>query len=286
MDFVADNGRLPAAKELHGFGAITEVFGSVPKAFAIIRRITGAERWQDFRQERTDELLIQFALDRFEGRPRLSDLPQNLQLDVREFFSTYKQACTAADELLFRTGNMAELGVAMARSTVGKHTGNALYVHVEAVRLLPALLRVYEGCARSYLGHVDGANIIKLNRIEPKVSYLLYPEFDTDPHPCLVESLRVNLGNRDVKYMNFRSSTNPPILHRKEAFLSPDDARRKCFERLTKQEEKYGLYDEPTTIGTRAGWEAALSRCGVITKGHRVVRSKTPFTVDGESDNT
>jgi len=29
-------------------------------------------------------------------------------------------------------------------------------------------MRVYEGCARSFLGQVDGADLIELNRVEPK----------------------------------------------------------------------------------------------------------------------
>jgi DNA phosphorothioation-associated putative methyltransferase len=276
MEFVADRGRLPAAEELPAYGRLTEIFGSVPKAFAVVRHVTGPERWAQIQQERREELLVHFALDRFGGRPRISELPGDLQMDVREFFSTYNKACDEGDQLLFRAGKMAELNDAMAHSPVGKLTGEALYVHVDAVAFLPALLRVYEGCARSYLGHVEGANLIKLNRIEPKVSYLLYPDFDSDPHPALAESLRLKLSNGDVKHLNFRVSANPPILHRKETFLPPEDSRRERFAKLTQQEEKYGLYENPATIGTRDGWQATLARCGVALRGHRVVRVKTP----------
>lgn len=276
MAFVADRGRLPAVEELPVYGRLTEIFGSVPKAFAVVRRVTGPERWVQLQQERREELLIHFALDRFGGRPRFSELPGDLQLDVREFFSTYNKACDEGDQLLFRAGKMVELNDAMEHSPAGKLTGEALYVHVDAVAYLPAILRVYEGCARNYLGHVEGANLIKLNRIEPKVSYLLYPDFDTDPHPALAESLRLKLSNGEVKHLNFRDSANPPILHRKETFLPPDDPRRERFARLTQQEEKYGLYENPATIGTRDGWQAALVRCGVELKGHRVVSVKTP----------
>ncbi|HTV49194.1 MAG TPA: DNA phosphorothioation-associated putative methyltransferase [Phycisphaerae bacterium] len=271
MEFVADRGRLPAPEEFPVHGQLAEIFGSVPKAFAVVRRVTGAERWEQLQQERREELLIHFALDRFGGRPRFSELPADQQLDVREFFSTYNKACVEGDKLLFRTGNMAELNHSMEHSPVGKLTGEALYVHVDALAHLPALLRVYEGCARSYLGHVEGANLIKLNRVEPKVSYLLYPEFNTDPHPALAESLRLKLSNGDVKHLNFRDSTNPPILHRKETFLGPDDPRRERFEHLTKQEERHRLFDDTATIGTRNGWEKVLLQRGVTLKGHRLV---------------
>lgn len=273
MEFVTDRGRLPAPDEIPVHNRLAEVFGSVPKAFAVVRRVTGPDRWEQFQQERREELLIHFALDRFGGRPRFSELPANLQLDVREFFSTYSKACSEGDQLLFRAGKMAELNNAMDHSPVGKLTREALYVHVDAIAHLSPLLRVYEGCARGYLGYVEGANLIKLNRIEPKVSYLLYPDFDADPHPALAESLRLKLSNGDVKHLNFRDTVNPPILHRKETFLPLEDSRRERFARLTRQEEKHGLYEDPTTIGTRAGWQATLDRHGVALKGHRVVRA-------------
>lgn len=35
---------------------------------------------------------------------------------------------------------------------------------------------------------MEGANVLKLGRRKPKVSYLSYPRFDEDPHPELVRS--------------------------------------------------------------------------------------------------
>jgi hypothetical protein len=66
---------------------------------------------------------------------------------------------------------------------------------------------------------------------------------------------------------------NPPILHRKENLLPPDDARRKKFVRLTQQEEKYGLYDDVARIGTRNGWNEALRSRQVSVRGHRLYRA-------------
>ena len=55
---------------------------------------------------------------------------------------------------------------------------------------LEPLLRIYEGCGRAYLGEVEGANIIKIHRRSGKVSYLVYPDFENDPHPALLRSVR------------------------------------------------------------------------------------------------
>ena len=71
------------------------------------------------------------------------------------------------------------------------------------------------------------------------------------------------------------------MLHRKEAFLLPDDPRRGKFERLTRQEEQAGLLDETATIGTRAGWAERLRERGYALRGHRLIRGRrTGFPAD------
>jgi hypothetical protein len=59
----------------------------------------------------------------------------------------------------------------------------ALYVHRSALELLDPLVRVYEGCARAYLGEIDGANLIKLRALSECVTFsinvLLSLEFKT-----------------------------------------------------------------------------------------------------------
>ena len=76
--------------------------------------------------------------------------------------------------------------------------------------MLPPLLRVYEGCARGYIGVVEGANVVKLHRRVPQISYLAYPHFDHDPHPALMGSLVVHLQTLQVRYMDYRTTDSPP----------------------------------------------------------------------------
>jgi DNA phosphorothioation-associated putative methyltransferase len=166
----------------------------------------------------SQDLLIYLSLARFDGRKKFSELPRALQLDVRAFFSTYKRTCDLADTLLFGCGNQEMIDAACRESGVGKVTPSALYVHSSALDELSPLLRTYEGCARSYLGLVEGANLIKLHRRKPKISYLSYPGFEKKPHPALAFSMSVNLQTFRIKTYHYESSDNPPILHRKELF--------------------------------------------------------------------
>jgi DNA phosphorothioation-associated putative methyltransferase len=137
---------------------------------------------------------------------------------------------------------------------------------------LEPLLRIYEGCGRAYLGEVEGANIVKIHRRSGKLSYLAYPEFDNDPHPALLRSVRLNLRSREIDWYDYSGSTNPPVLHRKEIFLLQVHPLYEKFARLTAQEMKNGLLDDPSGIGTRAGWMARLAERGFALNGHRLVR--------------
>ncbi|MEN6642919.1 MAG: DNA phosphorothioation-associated putative methyltransferase [Armatimonadia bacterium] len=274
MRAYADHGRLPDATEIAEAGEISAVFSSLARAFAVVRRATGDDQWRQIEEERRQDLLVYLALGAFGRRPKFSALPPSLQLDVKGLFGSYTQALKQADGLLFSAGRPELVDAACRTSSCGKLTHDALYVHVDALDLVPAVLRVYEGCARACFGRMEGANIIKLGRGKPRISYLSYPDFEKDPHPALRTSLLVSLDDLDLSERAYGESDNPPILHRKEEFVAPDNPLRARFQKLTAQEERAGLYEDTHTIGTRNGWQKALEAKGLRLTGHRLVKSR------------
>ncbi len=86
--------------------------------------------------------------------------------------------------------------------------------------------------------------------------------------------VKLSLRTRELDCYDYATSTNPPILHRKETFLSPGHPHLARFARLTRQEEMHGLLDETATIGTRDGWNQRLEERGFSIKGHRLVKLK------------
>ena len=274
MGALAEYARLPDPEEWPRVGEIVDRFGSLNKAFALVRRITGEEDWEQIAQRRREDMLVFLALSRFRSRPQLMSLPRTLQRDVKAMFGTYTKACRDADELLFQAGKAEAIDEASKRSPVGKLLPNALYVHRSALDGLESILRVYEGCGRAYLGEIEGANLIKIHRFSGRVSYLVYPDFDDDPHPALLRSVKLDMRSRELGCLDYGESENPPVLHRKECFLLEDHPLREKFARLTRQEEKAGLLDETATIGNRDGWNARLEEKGYALRGHRLVRAK------------
>ncbi len=138
------------------------------------------------------------------------------------------------------------------------------------------------GCGRAYLGDAESANIVKIHRRSGELSYLVYPGFEEDPHPALLRAIWLNLRIRQIDGTDYAQSTNPPVLHRKDAFLTPDYPLRARCARLTAQEEKNGLLDNPSGISTRDGWARRLAERGFSLKGHRLVKSKGQRHPDDE----
>ena len=278
FEFFERRGRAPVEDELPGSEAIRERFGSVRRALRLIQRGHDPEAWKQILLRRSQDLLLFLALARFDGRPPFGQLPIEVRRDVKSLFSTYRNACEQADMALLAVGEMAKVHRAARRSPAGKVTPSAIYVHENALDSLPPLLRLYEGCARRYIGRVDEANLVKLHTTEPMISYLSYPEFDTEPHPVLARSLAVHLQTFRLRERDFRRSRNPPILHRKETFITPQHPLHAKFERLTRMEEAKGLFEDTTRIGTREGWAQRLKDKGVTLRGHRVVRDRNSDT--------
>lgn len=274
MYFVAERGRLPEPDELAVGTDLAGAFGSIRRAFQVVRRVTGVEHWEAITAERRNDLLVYVALGRFPRRPPFGRLPSAIQRDIKAFFTTYRRACEDGDNLLFAAGNMERVNDAATSAAFGKLMPTALYVHASTMNRLPATLRVYEGCARVLAGLVEGTTVIKLRRHEPKISYLAYPTFDSDAHPCLVTSVRVDLRSLHLKYRDFTDDPDPPILHRKEEFVPEDYPNREMFSALTRAEEAVGLYQHPDRIGSRERWHAALAARRVRIDDHNVIEQK------------
>lgn len=276
LDFLRVHARPPRGDELgEAAGAdIREQFTSIARATNLIRQVTDDGYWDQVALQRRQELLVYIAMSRFGRRPRFSELAKTLAADIKAHFGKYSDACLQADRLLLATGDPAIVLVAARSSSVGKQTPSALYVHRSALGLLPPVLRVYEGCGRILAGTVEHANMVKLSVTEPQVSYLTYPDFDRDPHPTLRSAVTVNLRMLSVDWRDYSRSENPPLLHRKEEFVAPDDPRRQLYERLTRAERRAGLYEHPERIGTLRGWQQALADARVKIRGHRLSLSR------------
>ncbi|MFE7336552.1 DNA phosphorothioation-associated putative methyltransferase [Streptomyces fimicarius] len=272
VDYVERRGRLPRLDEMPRETAELLAHLKPGGVRRIVNDTADVNKVTEGRKRSTLNTLLYLAVELFNGRGPFSSLPSSLQLDVRVFFTSYKEACQRADRLLFKLRDDGYIRGAMNASAVGKMTPTALYVHHRAVDLMPTVLRLYEHCASIAAGRPQEWTIVKLKHEGRASSWLSYPDFDKDPHPRIESSYLVDLKTLETSHISYEASTNRPLLHRKHEFLAPDDPDAARYRRLTDTELRAGLYENPHLIGTEAGWEAELTRCGRRLRGHRLIR--------------
>ena len=114
-------------------------------------------------------------------------------------------------------------------------------------------------------------NVVKYDGKNQALSLLWYPGFFTDAFPALEKSYRIDLRAQRVEKRNYQASFNPPILHRKELFLSQNDPHIAQFKELTATAEQLGLFENPIRIGFKRAWENLIAEKGFQLIDHKFV---------------
>lgn len=167
---------------------------------------------------------------------------------------------------------LSTIALMCQRSAVGKLLPNAFYVHLSALSYLEPEIQSYENLARLAAPPVKEATLVKISTTQAKVSYLFYPDFDTEPHPALQASIQVDLQSFQVSSRDYSASDNSPILHPKETFVAPDYPLYEQFAQLTRTEVALGFLEHPRSIGTRREWLQRLENHGVEFRGHHLIK--------------
>ncbi|MBE9158215.1 DNA phosphorothioation-associated putative methyltransferase [Nodosilinea sp. LEGE 06152] len=162
----------------------------------------------------------------------------------------------------------AELVKHCQGSTIGKCLPNAFYIHKSALPSIDSTLRHQEQCARNLLTKQLPFTLVKFHFDQPKLSYLYYPEFDAEPHPLLRTSTIVDWATGTVETRDYSDAPNPPLLHRKETFITADYPHYSRFAHLTQQQVAMGLLDNSREIGTQLNWERRLAQQGIEIHNH------------------
>ena len=268
---VRQMGRMPLDGEFDGYAALEEIFGSRARLTRLAWRAVHPDTLDEVQKQRRDELLVALAMIRLQGAKAMlfKNLPPDVQADVKSLWTSYQQSLKESEGFLFGMGNPALIKAAIVGVNFGKKLPEDFYFHKSQEPALPPLLRLVVFAARQIVGDVE-CDLIKISTDGRKVSFLRYPDFDYVPHPELNYSVRVYLPKAAHSFRDYADSTNPPLLHHKEAFLDelhPDFPR--CTE-LTAQEEALGLLSR-TDIGFRNGWRTALAEKWFVEQGYDLV---------------
>ncbi|KKT73897.1 MAG: hypothetical protein UW69_C0054G0002 [Microgenomates group bacterium GW2011_GWA2_44_7] len=151
-----------------------------------------------------------------------------------------------------------------------------LYVHKDFFYTLTSETQKTVAIARPLLPKGRPWNIVRINTLHRNVSFSYYPQFDENPHPELKNWTKIDLVTKQVK-CGIYTTTNPFILHLKEAFVDENHPLYAKFRNLSVQEKEAGLYEPPhgALIGRKTYWENLLARKGLVIIDHQLKKHVT-----------
>ncbi|TOJ73364.1 hypothetical protein CGI33_22300 [Vibrio parahaemolyticus] len=168
---------------------------------------------------------------------------------------------------------------------IGKQLPDAIYLHRDAISELPDALKKFVPAVAQAVNLPDNQwNLIKLFKKEFRLSLLNYPTFYTDSYPALEQSLNVDLSKLNHKVTCYRSSENPPILHRKETMILPGSDHFELFTALTKEGEMAGLYENTRTIGFKQSWLNLIQKKGYQLVDGRLLKAEPDALSDTQQE--
>ncbi len=220
-----DLGRMPEGSEFDR-QADLRALGTTKAIVKHLVETKGTEQLDEARSSRRADLLVYLCLNMFERRRSFSSLPERSQLDIKAFLPSYRAAQQTAQELLFSVGQPSTIRQACldaAEQGLGwlDHE-HSLQLHTSMVNQLPAVLRVYLGCAARLYGDVQSADLVKLHITSGKVSVMLYDDFEGKAVPDLVERVKINLRSQQIDFFEYGTDYPPQPLYMKSRYIPSD----------------------------------------------------------------
>jgi len=218
-------GRQCKPDEFDFTAQIRKVFGSLPKAWEHITS-SDPELFEQAKRARIEDLLVYFGLTLFGKRKAYVHMPKSLQRDVQEFFGNHKAAIEQARSLLFSVGSTQNIHAACIQANnngIGYLDGDhSLQLHTSLISSLPAILRLYVGCATQLYGDVEKADIVKIHIQSGKVSLMRYDDFINKPLPQLLERIKIKMREQQIDFFDYTTQPKIQFLYIKSRFIQED----------------------------------------------------------------
>jgi DNA phosphorothioation-associated putative methyltransferase len=219
-------GRKPDKSEVEDLVVLTEGFGSLPRALRFLEERRDPAEIERAASARVADLEVYFALNQFEQRKPYGHLERGLQQDVKHFFGDYAAARARGMASLFQIADLAAIDQACndaaERGLGWLEPGQSLQLHVSLVEQLPALLRVYVGCAAVLYGDYRNADLVKIHTRSGKVSLMRFDDFEGQALPRMVERVKIKLREQGIDYFAYGEDYEPPFLYHKSRYINEE----------------------------------------------------------------
>ncbi|MCK8123738.1 DNA phosphorothioation-associated putative methyltransferase [Pseudoalteromonas sp. 2CM39R] len=156
---------------------------------------------------------------------------------------------------------------------VAKKLPDAIYFHKDAFEHAPQeIVKFIKIVAQALKIAEADYDLVKLFKNDFRLSLLSYPDFYTESYPQLNQSVTVDLAKLTHKVTSYENTDNPPILHRKETMIPPDNNHYTLFCDITAEGEQAGLYENSRMIGFKSSWERLIAKKGYELVDGRLFR--------------
>lgn len=278
-------GREPGLDEIERKEELEATFGSFARAYRAAHGRLDQAAVDASRTQRSDDVLVYLALQTFRRRKPYRHLEIGLQRDVKAFFGDYGSATEMAGRLLREAANPQSLSVACqtASETIGGWLVDDHYyqVHSSLIGRLPAVLRIYIGCAGVLYGDMAIADIVKIHIASGKVTVIQCDDFSA-PLPRIIERVKVSLRNQEVRMFSYGEATGyePPILYMKSRFMNEEMTG---YAEQLEFDEQIGLITKVNEDSRGPSMEELLTKvrqAGLKIAGNALVKDDHPPALD------
>jgi len=277
-------GRLPEKNEISDLIELIQSFGALSKALRFMLDQFDEALIEQARQSRIDDLLTYFALQTFSKRKAYKHLDASLQKDIKAFFGDYKNAVAMATSVLYQISKVELIELTCKQATelgLGYLDGEgALHLHTSLVEQLPALLRIYIGCATVLYGDIEQTDIIKIHSQSGKLSLMRYDDFQNNPLPSLLERVKINLREQIFDLFQYGKEYAPTYLYLKSRYINeefPKYAEQLSFD---EQLQSLNLFDLSGYGPKPESFRHTLADARWELNGFELVRSRNIPDID------
>jgi DNA phosphorothioation-associated putative methyltransferase len=277
-------GRPPEEDELNNVAELTSTFGSLSRARRAALRRHDDSVLARATKVRADDVAVMLALHMFAKRRPFRSFGLQLQRDIKALFGSLIQAEASARALLFSVSDVAQLQPACVEAaSLGLgwlDPGHSLQLHTSLVTRLPAILRVYLGCATALYGDINNVDLVKLHIQSSKVTLMRFDDFVGSPLPVMTERIKVRLREQDMDIFTYGGPFAPPLLYWKSHFVNeefPNFAEQVAFE---KELEALKLFDLSGYGPSADTFRTGLHRARWTIQGFSPKRSKDIPSLD------
>lgn len=287
---ILELGRLPDKSEIDSLIELTEAFGTISKAIRFTLDNNEEALFEQARQSKIEDLITYFALQTFSKRKPYKHLEAGLQRDIKAFFGDYQNAIETARSILFKISNAEPIAEACQLATeqgLGYlDEGEALHLHTRMVQELPALLRIYIGCATILYGDIEQTDLIKIHIHSGKLSLMRYDDFENQAIPRLLERVKINLREQTFDLYEYGDAFEPTNLYLKSRYINeefPHFAEQLNFD---EQLQALNLFDLSGYGPTPTEFRQTLARARWDIDGFDLIRSRSIPELDEQCGST